>query len=359
MNQKNKVTLPALLAFIKNLAEENKKTNYVEHVQEFSTNTNTEFKCLKQNDIKITNDLPAKLRSYFDPFIKEFVRHGTITSLGANENVSIYYSILKLCVPKFSEFNKTQNQIEFIKCMREKLVAYVSNTEIFKINGYSKLGWNKKSVTQSLVQFKITKPTLKLLADYFSVNIFILNIVEDKLTVVSGSDYYDMFRYNVFMTLNNNTFEPLVYSGNGILRYDNVLVKKIVTIHKNIIVLFNLALNDNEDKNEFVIKLETFGLDIINKENDYDEITESESNIVVKDVEQPAVEKKKSEIKVDKNSDVPQGVIFNVSLKMKLSELQDMASKLNIELNKSAANGKTKVKTKNELVDEINVIMLK
>ena len=368
MLSQKRVETQKLITFVKLLSKDNNKINYVvEPKQDFKNRDNT-FKCLNRNETKMTNDLPPKLRSYFDPFIKEFIRHGSTKTYITNENVSLYYSILKSCIPKFSECDE-QKQIEYIKSLREKLVAYISNTEIFKTNGYDKMKWNKKSIIQSLMQFKVTKLTLKLLADYFSVNIFMLNILEDKLYVVSGNDYYDMFRYNVFVASNTNTFESLSYLDEYMLTYDNVLVKKVISIHKNILILFNTNLNETPDALiplEFNIKLDDFNIVLpLNKENDYDEITESESNFV-KDVEvkhekteEPSTKLQKPESKITTEEKPITGVVFNVSQKMKLDALQEMAAKLNIDINKLATNGKPKPKTKIELVDEINMIMIK
>jgi hypothetical protein len=362
MQTSKRVETHKLIAFIKLINKDNNKVNYItEPKQEFTTINNrakdNTFKCLNQKDKKITTDLPPKLRSYYDPFIKEFVRSGSLKAQILNENVSFYYSVLSACIPKFVDYTE-QEQIDYIKCLREKLVAYISNTEIFKINSYDKMKWNKKSIIQSLMQFKVTKPILKLLADYFSINIFILNILEDKLYLVSGNGYYDMFRYNIFVTLNNITFETLSYLNEKMLKYNNVLVKKIISIHKNILLLIDINLNEDHDPSnpvEFSIKLDELNYSLPSKEkaNTYNEITESESNLTKEtDIESKIPEEKSLAQPVT-------GVVFNVSLKMKLDALQDMATKLNIELNKPTSNGKTKAKTKNELVDEINIIMLK
>lgn len=350
-----------LISFVKLLSKDNNKVSYV--VDEFIENNNKHncnpnpkdkiFKCLKPNTTKITNDLPPKLRSYYDPFIKDFIRHGSSQTQLSNENVTLYYSVLNACIPKFLSYTEMQ-QIEYIKSLREKLIAYVSNVDVFKRNNYEKLKWNKKTIVQSLVQFKVTKLTLKILADFFSVNIFILNILEDKLYVVSGNDYFDMFRYNIFVTLNNSTFETLAYLGDKMLHYDNFLVKKIISIHKNILILFNTNLNDDaSDPLEFTMKLDDFNIiPIKEKENEFNEITESEGGFT-KEIELPHPQP----LPLPQDNPV-MGVVFNVSLKMKLDALQDMATKLNIDINKSV-NGKKKSKTKNELVDEINNILIK
>lgn len=362
MLPQKRVTISKLISYVQTLSKDNTKINYVVDTKQdnkfYSDHT---FKCLNYGTTKMTDDLPHKLRSYFDPFVKEFIRHGSTKTYVTNENISLFFCILKLCVPNFGNYTNAE-QMEYIKCLREKLIAYISNTDIFK-NNYSKMKWDKKTIVQSLMQFKVTRLTLKLIADYFSINIFILNITEDKLYVVSHNDRYDMFRFNVFVSLNNDTFESLTYGNERMLTFDNVIVKKLISIHKNILILFNVDMGENNGAiPDFVMKLDDLVQPIVNKENEYDEITESDSNAFVKDIENNCEDKsKKSKSKIVVNEEGPTGIVFNVSLKMKLDALQDMATKLNIDINKNGANSKTKTKpkTKNELVDEINKIMLK
>jgi hypothetical protein len=355
MLSQKRVETQKLIAFVKLLSKENSKIGYVTEQKIETKQKDNSFKCLDYKETKITNDLPTKLRSYFDPFVKDFVRHGCTQTHIKNENISIFYSILYACLPKFLTYTE-QQQIDYIKCLRGKLIAYISNTEVFKMNNYENMKWDKKSIYTTLNNFTVTKLTLKLLADYFSINIFILNILEDKLYVVSGTDHYDMFRLNVFISLNNNTFEPLSYLNETMLPYNNMLVKKIISIHKNILILFNTNLNeaDAQTQLEFTFKLSDFNvvpLQKPNKENEYIDITESDTNAFVKDVELKSNDSSQPEDKV--------GIVFNISPKMKLDALQEMATKFNININKSGTNGKPKPKTKTELVDEIKTIMLK
>lgn len=363
-----RVETQKLIAFVKLLSKDNNKIHYIVDQKIEHKSKDNSFKCLNYTETKITNDLPSKLRSYFDPFIKDFVRHGSTKSCIKNENVSLFYCVLKACVPKFAEYTE-QQQLEYIKCLRGKLVAYISDNEIFKTNNYDKMKWDKKSIYTTLNNFTVTKLTLKILADYFSVNIFVLNILEDKLYVVSGNDYYDMFRLNIFITLNNNTFESLSYLNDYTLLHNNILVKKVISIHKNILLLFNTDLSSSSDvplQLEFVIKLSEFNISVINKlnkikENEYNEITESDGVFIKDIVAKPDdVIGKNDEINDVIQEDKPAiGVVFNISSKMKLDALQDIATKFNIDINKKSANGKSKLKTKTELVDEIKIIMLK
>lgn len=351
MLPQKRVTTVKLISFVLSLSKDNANINiFTEPKNNNVNNTNKKnvFRCLEYGETSAATDLPHKLKTYFDPFVKDFIRHGSKKTYTSEENMTFYYCIMRSLIPKFDDFDES-TQASYIKTLKEKLIAYVSNTEIFKMNNYEKMQWNKKSVTTSLLHYKVTKLILKLITDYFNINIFILNIVEDKLYVVSNNDHFDMFRYNIFLTLNNDTFESMTYFNESLLSFNNEIAKKIITVHKHLLILYNTDLNTNGDEKhvtEFVIKLDTY--DIVVKENEYAEITESDSALLISDIEKNPVVKEKAK----------SGIVFNVSLKMKLDSLQDMAKKLNIDVNKTIG-GKSKPKTKNELVDEINNIMVK
>ncbi len=357
MLPQKRVTTTKLISFVLSLSKDNANINIFAEPKNNNNNVVTKkniFRCLDYGESRMTTDLPNKLKTYFDPFVKDFIRHGSKKSYTNEENMTFYYCIMRSLIPKFENFEESKQAL-YIKTLRDKLIAYVSNTEIFKMNNYEKMQWNKKSVTNSLLHYKVTKLILKLITDYFNINIFILNIVEDKIYVVSNNDHFDMFRYNIFLSLNNDTFESMTYLNESLLTFNNELAKKIITVNKNILILYNTDLNNNGEVGnvtEFVTKLDTY--DIIVKENEYAEITESDSAMLISDIEKNNVGNN-----VGNNKDKPKsGIVFNVSLKMKLESLQDMAKKLNIDINKT--NGtKSKPKTKNELVDEINNIMIK
>jgi len=280
------------------------------------------------------------------------------------------------------------------------LIIYISNTEVMRDNEYDKLKWNKKDITNSLIQFKSNKLVMKLIADYFDINIFVLNIVEDKIYVISENNYYDIFRSNIFVVFNVDTFEPLIYSESNILEYNSGPIKKLITVDKNFIILMDADLSDHSPV-QFNIRLsninkyaklipkplinESSVINVINnvnstiietisdnlkketiqgkakqddeKENEYEEILpeESDANAYIKDIEQ-------SETDNYLNNKLPiTQLIFKISPKMKLEELQTIAKKLNIVLEKEniKKKGSTLVKTKTELIDEINIILKK
>ena len=416
MLSKKRITLPKLISYVLSFTVDNANNDILDAVfpGQIKSNDEFQFTCLKFGESKNINDFPEKLKNIFDPYIKDLIRYGARKTFETDINLSLYYSVLAQLIKNYEKF-PLKDQLNYITKLRDKLIIHISSEDIMQEQEYDKLGWNKKDITNSLIQFKSNKLVMKLIADYFNINIFVLNIVEDKIYVVSENDYYDMFRSNIFVVFNIDTFEPLVYSESNVLEYNSGLIKKLITVDKNLIILMDMNLNnhqqfqfniklsninkcaklienenenknnddkkskennehkDNEDKkskeNDFgSLKEHTkeHDSDKIDVENEYGEILpeESDANAYIKDIERSETmdtkgtkaSKTKSNIKINNNTQL----VFKISPKMKLDELQTIAKKLNILIEKenNQTSGKKKlIKTKGELIDEINSVL--
>jgi len=120
--------------------------------------------------------------------------------------------------------------------------------------------------------------------------------------------------------------------------------------------------NENNKNNENICEEVSPKLDI---ENEYGEVLpeESDANAYIKDIEQSetdtkTVTKAKPNTKNNQINNNTQ-LVFKISPKMKLDELQTIAKKLNILIEKdNQTPGKKKlVKTKGELIDDINRVL--
>jgi hypothetical protein len=264
-----------------------------------------------------------------------------------------------------------------------------------KQNGYDTLGWIKKEIMNSLIKFKINKIVVKIVADYFNINIFLLNIIEDKIYVASDNLFFDMFRPSIFLAFNNDTFEPLIYSDSNLLDYNSGPIKKLITVDKNFISLIDANLK-NDKQPPFMISLsnlnkyikeekkEQIQNNIVIKEenkespeNSIDPTPEVIKSPEVKDLTSEEIENDYGEVILDESDanlfindikDIEEHytpkaqtqLIFKISPKMKLDEIQEIAKKLNIVLAKEIRKGKmvsNKHKTKGELIDEINTLL--
>lgn len=333
------VTLPRLIEFVLSFANDNTKNDdNLEKIFMTNTKSNDEFvfNSLKQNESKNINDFPKRMKTIFDPFIKDFIRHGSRINYENDANISFYYSVLSIIVKDFKKMDE-KVQLNYIMKLRDKLILYVSQN-----NNYDNYGWFKKEIHASLIQFKVNKIVIKIMADYLNVNIFLINIFEDNIYSISENDSYDMFRLNMFVAFNDNVFEPLIYNNSPLLPYNSILVKKLISVDKHNIIPININIKD-DDKKQFIIKLshinvpENIKIETVELVNNYDEIvvTESDANFNAETIE-------------DKK------VPITVSDKMKLSKLQEIATSLDIPLQKKGKGDNMVTKTKSELIQDIS-----
>jgi hypothetical protein len=344
MQSKRPVTLPKLISYVLSFSQEekdkNKNTNNLENLFSLQIKSNDEFKfnCLKFGESKNINDFPKKLKSIFDPYIKDFIRYGSKKSLDQNSesNLSLYFSILKLLIPDFAKFT-SKDQLNYIFKLRDKMTIYISTSYMLQENEYDKFGWIKKDMTTSLIQFKTNILIMKLIADYFSLNIFILNIIEDKIYYISDNDSFDLFRGNIFLVCNGDIFEPLIYNDKPILDYTDSVVNKLINVDANLLIFMNPSLK-NQDNIKFDIKL--FNI------NKYLKLIKLDDNI--DDHFEEIIPLVDSDTIINNNTNL----FFKISNKVKLSELQEIAKKNNISLEKNGL--KKKLKTKAELIEDIN-----
>lgn len=360
MLSKKRVTLPALIKYVLSITTEptnntdslesvfnNKSNNHVNN--QVKSNDEFKFNCLKFGESKNINDFPEKLKNIFDPFIKDFIRYGSRVKFDESEaNLSLYYSIAMHVVKNFKTLS-SKDQLNYIHKLRDKIIIFLSNEETFKQLEYDKMGWNKKDIINSFVTFTTNSIVLKVIADYLNINIFLLNIMEDKIYVVSENESYDMFRSNIFITFYENTFEPTIYLDNLTLDYNTIPIKKIITVDKNFLLLWNTNFN-NKTQINFSIKLSNI-TKYIKKipENKVEPVKISDDNVDVVENEYGEVTVEDSEVE-----EAPETkLVFHISPKMKKDELQQIAQKLGLDIEKNGAKKKVP-KTNGELIAEIN-----
>jgi hypothetical protein len=408
MLEKKRVTLPKLISFILSFSKENHKDADLDVVfDNIKSNDEFKFENLRYGETRNINDFSKQLKTIFDPFIKDFKRLGSRTNLpNINSNVSLFFSILSQVYPDFYKFGPDDQATNIIK-LRDKLIIHLSADKIMDFYNYTALGWSKKDLTNSLVQFKSNKMVLKLLADYFNLNIFILNISDDKLYLLSANDHLNIFRQNVFVVFYNDVFEPLIYNNVSMLKYNSEPLKKLIHVDKGFIKLMSVNLNQDkkeesqnikmllEDLSKYVSENENVKNDKDNKQdiksnetdkdnvelnnteqnntemledNKYGEVYLEESDAHIDDIENADHDKKdhgkknnianKNKVFVE-NADSSNEkneknkIKFNISSKMKLEELQNIAKKLNVSIDKNLDSGKKKQKTKTELIEDL------
>lgn len=368
MLAKKPVTLPKLISYILSFTEETNEDN-LNNMFTSQIKSNDEFNLtyLGFGESRNINDLPDKLRSLLDPYLKDFIRYGS-RNIENDNNLTLYFSILTHIIKGYYSL-ASEDQYNYITKLRDKLIMYMSTSNILRTQGYDKLGWVKKDIMTSLISFKTNKLILKIMADYLNLNIFILNTVEDKIYAISENDNFNMFRASCFLVYHDDIFEPLVYNNSPILDYNSSPVNKLVTVDKAFIILMDTVLITHSPLhfNLKLCDLSKFTVDIPNPvtsvENEYGEVIpeESDANAYIKDIEKSETDTNISTnigTNISASTNIPQQLIFKISPKMKLDELQTIAKKLNVELEKNGLKKKTN-KTKGELIEEINSVLKK
>lgn len=371
MSQKKLVTLLRLFSFIdENFAQDKQEIKKTDNVfnQIIKSNIEFEFSSLTYGQTKNINDFPEKLKVIFDPFIKDFKRYGANT-YKQEQDISLFFSILT-CVS--NDFYDMPQDIQFknILKLRDTLIAHVIKDKTFIESGYDKLAWTTKDVLNSLKSYKSNRIVLRLLADYFHINIFILNIPEDKIYAVCTDNIFHMFKKSILIVFNDDKFEPMKYQNSFFLTYESEPIIKITKVDKALVGILDANFSENPIPAVFQVITTSIGCEKFAPMSNADEQDDAEEEPNEKVDESNGESKNDPEKKPDKESEEafersegasiaregrtkekPKTKEPNINSKMKLDEIQKMAEKYDVSLTK-----KGKKKTKTQLIEELQCI---
>jgi hypothetical protein len=244
---------------------------------DLTVNNNMEdiaFKQLIFGESSNITDLPKNLKSMFDPFIKNISRYG-IKSEDAISNKSLISSVLYCIWNNFLDLEEDE-KIQLTSKLNKKLIGDVVNGDLFDEYGYKKQGWIKKELRESITNYRNNKMVLQVLSDYLHINIFLLNVSEDKLYAIYSEELFNMFKMNLFITHNDGHFEPLCYNNNKLWRFDDEPLKKLINVEKQKINVMNVDFKSAGEERVFQV-----GSEDLDKYMDNDEENDEENKIVI------------------------------------------------------------------------------
>lgn len=249
---------------------------------------------------------------------------------------SIIYCLLQK--PKYSDLEN------FIKT----LVKHVSYGGVTEFN-YTKLKWNKKTLKDNINKNIIDESTIRVVADYLHVNIFIFN--EETESIEYGGGDYIPFKKNLFFYKYQKNYYPVFNKILKYFSYDTPLVKYLLTNtdkisllshdqltfkeedltkYININILPNIQVNDTKD--DLLSTINKFDEDF----SDNDDNDDNDDNNAEDDTEDDT----KDDINLE---------LFEKLMKLSLSDIHKEAKKYNIQIKDG-----TKLKTKKDLCSEIS-----
>lgn len=416
-NNGEKLTFESLLKFIENNKEyllnpiNNSDNEFEEDDQNFEDNIlltidekkeDKEMKMLGLGDVDKIDYISTNLKKIFHEDLN-LIRAGVLSNIPKlDNNVSFVSSIITCLISNFN-MKPQSEQINYIKCVIEQVNKNFIN---FYTSEYKKLGWDKNTVFKDLQSLKLNYKTLKIYTDYFHVNIFLLNLKEDKLYFTNN--IFIPFKKNLFLIqINENVFEPIFFNEKKFLQHNYEIINTIIN-NNNLVSIFG---NEGKD-NKFMVQIESlekylsiknikmdFNDKLLlrrmglmkqeteeNKENNTEKILiDSDVNNFEEDNEERQEDEEEdddencdliSETDNDNNNNkynqtkVAEKTIFYKKVdeqqiskqeikynkkeleQKKIDDIKNIATKLNISL-KQSIKGKEKLKTKSQLIDEI------
>jgi hypothetical protein len=276
-------------------------------------------------------DIPRKLNESFDSLLDT-----NYYIFGVPKENSFFYSLLYV-ISKDFKLKKSDVRENYVKTLKENMLAKLG--QIFRDRQYSKYEYKKSAIVDNFQNTSsISEGLICLAADYFEVNIIVLNYDTEKYWM--GKEYDDTHNEkNVIIIYSNGIYLPLIHIYGDLP--DNFIYKCIVNrykIYRKLATQTELSVVEQEtqktakpETQEADEQVPTPGQPILESVNELDTSTTIETS-------------KNSHTKPNLRG-------FSA---YKLPELQDLAKEYSINVNNVDSEGKKiKPKTKRQLYDEL------
>lgn len=359
----------------------------VSYVLKLSTNDNLiknesdsdeskEFKILELHETDRISDFPDQLKFIFDKYHDNVIRYGVLDSYVDNKKkiyVSLICSIMFSLDQELFKLSK-KSLITYFMSLKEKILYDFDKENLYEKFDYQKFGLNKEELVNDILVFKDGIPLILFLSDYFSLNIYIIDCSVEKVYVSYSEDNLNRYKNSVVLIHYDDMYEPLFFNKSGVWKYTNPILNSLVRNSEQLLQRITLNMigkptmdvyvgDENLDKylpkkDNLLFKvndnLYDFSDDEIEegtdiKENGFDEITDNGS--YNSDSE--------NEFTDNNISDDEKSITFvskkdHPTLKSSLLEIQEYAKKHDVSIYKKGASGKNILKTKKDLLNDID-----
>ena len=133
----------------------------------------------------------------------------------------VFYTRLLYILHKEFKFKEQKEQVKFSSQLKEDLVKELE--QYFKNNKYSKLGFNKSSMTTNIENNNFENPEVHYLSDYYNINVIVLDYYK---FVYYRGDNYNSENNNIIIVKYNDIYLPLIHIFGE--HPDNLIYKCIV-----------------------------------------------------------------------------------------------------------------------------------
>lgn len=233
INQK-RISMEDLINYIKininamndsHLSNDN-EDNEVLEIKEADTYT---FTALQPNISKQIVKFPNNLNIIFFKYISDMSRIGVMVgNIGGKDkyNISLIASVLT-CIKDDFMIQQLQTQQLYVSQLNNNLIGFINSNKYSDFR-YNKMGFKQNDIITQIKFYQNTRIILRILADYFEINIFLLNISTDQLLISNDNNKFK--KSILLMLLNDDTFEPIFYKNIKNLNYNQDIIKYL---HEN------------------------------------------------------------------------------------------------------------------------------
>ena len=362
-NRGKRITTEDLIEYIEKNYKIKETPIMLEFEEEIVEENDDEIFSLHKNEEKIIKFGSPNLSKIFGEY--KLKREGVNKSTIFGKNISFFSSLLTCLLSNFSSLDST-NQAKKINELIKLLTVGISTMSI----EYKKIKLNSKTLLDQLKTYTTSKQIIKLTADQFEINIFVIDYKHDNIYVVNP---ISKFMKSILLIIpEEENFEPVSYENIKVFNCDSFLAQHLFDSN---IELIDLVFKNSEYDD----------LDRYLRDNDkilgpklsyYDKFLVTTTREKIKQPEKIGVEENDSKMeknnkieekhnkfeesecedKIDDLSEIDRtDALKNKTYsekKTKLIELQKDAETLGILLTVTVGN-RTKKKNKKQLIEEI------
>lgn len=383
-----RINLQTIINYVENMFKIQQQQQIIEDVKV------EEYKLLYLGKSRSLTNLPNNLKLIFNNLEESTSRCGITTKKVERCNPTFFKCLLYCLDPEYislSEDTKNKQTTE----LKSHLAYNIKHSKLFDLFKYQELKWKRKIIIDDIATNNITMLIIKYIIDYFNINMFIIDVPNDILTVCYSDASFDVYKNTIIMSLCEDVYEPVYNLGNSFWKYSDENYRRLLeNITKNInfidVIDFNPKtkqpktfvieetlnltsyLTHNVQNNKYHLCIENIQITKsttnkiksnqiasdfqdgnTNSQNQYDEILCSEvQEVKIININQDYDTETEfcpgqGIMIIKENNDEP---TINDLKKMKLDELIKVAENINII--STIKNGK--YKTKNQLIIEIN-----
>ena len=276
-------------------------------------------------------DIPRKLNESFDNKLDT-----NYYIFGVPKEDSFFHSLLYI-ISKDFKLKPNDVRLNYVKTLKDTMLTKVS--PIFKNKSYTKYNYKRNDIIENIENTThITEALICFASDYFGINLLILNYDNQKYWM--GREFDEsVSEKNVVIIFSNGVYLPLIHIYGEFP--DNFIYKCVVNrfkLYRKLATQTELSVVEQET----ITKTNT-NINLVSNDNQHANESLNASNISVPEPGTPVLA----------NSDsTPEKPKLRGFSGYKLTELQELAQKHNLEINNVEAN-KSKPKTKRQLYDEL------